>query len=119
MSAADIKEIEVPFDPEGDQQHRAHPYKSYRREDNGLWEHRQIILDWRRQTGPFEDVMIFKQLWMNSSGVASWHNAAGNTFWMANSEFTRIIPFMTRGVLAGKFYFTKQGKHFSLRYLDA
>ncbi len=114
-----IKKIEVPFDQVGNQMHQANAIYGSVQQPDGTLKRTRVEPDWRKQEGPVDAAMEFVSIYQNSSGVTRWKNHEGKYFWMSHSEFERIIPFMERGILKGKFYFHKQGTYFSLRYLDA
>jgi hypothetical protein len=97
---ADIKGLLVPFDKDGNMCHG--PW--------GAVEH----VGYSKFHGRF----VFDKIHKYSSNVATFKDGMDRIFYMNQSEFERIIPFMVRGVLEGEFYFSKQGKYFSLKYLE-
>jgi len=103
MASNKIKTILVPFDQYGNMQH-----SDYRMPDTEY-------VDCNRA---YEGNLIFKNIEKYSSNVTIFEDEHGRRFYMSQGEFERIIPFMVKGVLSGKYYFHKQGRYFSIRYLE-
>lgn len=98
-----FKEISVPFDSDGNMCHSTWPTHTL-----------------REFKAPIEEDLQFKVMYQNSSGIVQFvSNRINTTYWMNNSEFQRIVPFMVNGRLKGNFTFTRHaGKYFSLKYLN-
>jgi hypothetical protein len=69
------------------------------------------------QNGPFIGRFEFDQILKYTSNVALFKDGNGCNFYMAQGEFEGNIKYMIRGVLEGRFYFHKQGKYYSLKYI--
>lgn len=97
---AAINEIQVPFDKDGNMCH-------------GPWGAVSFV-----GYSTFHGRFTFDQIYKYSSNVALFKDGMDRIFYMKQSEFERIIPFMIRGVLEGTFGFSKQGKYYSLMYIE-
>ena len=97
---AGIKDMLIPFDKDGNMCH-------------GPWGAVEF-----RGYSTFKGRFTFDRIHKYSSNVASFKDGMDRIFYMKQSEFERIIPFMVRGVLEGEFGFSKQGKYHSLMYLE-
>lgn len=102
---AGIKQIKVPFDKDGNMLHK---------DWNGWQVARYVDYD----TTPFHGRFTFVSIDRFSSNVATFEDGMGRTYYMNQTEFVKNIPFMVHGVLDGAFHFKKQGKYFSLAYIE-
>ena len=98
-----FKEIVVPFDANGNMCHSA-------------WNGHES----RRIDRPMNEDLQFDHMLLNSSAIAVFKSNRNDVrYFMNNTEFQRIVPFMVNGRLVGDFTFSVHaGKYYSIKFLN-